>query len=277
MASVLIGGTVLLVGCTAKVPGVATAPPTPQPQPVVTRPTPVTPVRHDPLPPEPVKPEPSQPEPPKPAVRWLPRGIGLPLATDDPEAKGKKVAMLTFDDGPSNTDSTAKILDALKEADVKAVFFITGQGLKHREMVERIYKEGHILAPHTVSHANLTKLSPAEIRKEIEPLVTLIEQVTGKKPAYFRPPYGAYNAQVQSVVKELGMDLVNWSDGSLDWDGLDKNGRKDPKLVVDAVMKQLHPGAVILMHDVKSHTAEALPDLIKQIRAQGYELVTLPH
>lgn len=223
--------------------------------------------------PAPAETQPAQAAP-KPMIKWYPRGIGLPLTTDDPEGKDKKVAMLTFDDGPSDTGSTARILDVLAENNVKAMFFITGYGAKHRDLVEREFKEGHVLAPHTQTHANLTTLTVPQMRAEIEPVMNLIKEVTGESPKYFRPPYGAYNKQVLALMDEYHMQLVNWDDGSLDWDGL-KNGYKDPNIVVNDVMKQLHRGAIILMHDTNKHTAEALPEIIRRIRAEGYEFVVL--
>lgn len=214
---------------------------------------------------------------PKPVIKWYPRGIGLPLTSDDPAAKGKKVVLLTFDDGPSDTGSTVSILETLAAENVKAMFFITGYGAKHRDLVERIHKEGHVLGPHTVTHANLSKLSPAGIKEELGPVVKVIEEVTGQTPKWLRPPYGAYNQSVIDVAKQdYGMEVLTWTNGSLDWEGT-KNGYKDPKTVIKDTMGQLHPGAVVLMHDTLKHTAEALPELIKEIRAAGYEFVVLPN
>lgn len=214
---------------------------------------------------------------PKPLIKWYPRGIGLPLTSDDPAAQGKKVVVLTFDDGPSDTGSTVKILETLAAENVKAMFFITGYGAKHRDLVERIHKEGHVLGPHTMTHANLSELTPDGVRAELDPVVKVIEEVSGQKPKWLRPPYGAYNQSVIDIAKnDFGMDVLTWTDGSLDWDGT-KNGYKDPKIVIQDTLKQLHPGAVVLMHDTLKHTAEALPELIKAIRAEGYEFVVLPN
>lgn len=211
-----------------------------------------------------------------PTYAWYPKGIGMPLVSDNPAAAGKRVVLLTFDDGPSSSGTTAQILDTLAEQKVQALFFVTGQAARNRELVERIHREGHMLAPHTMSHANLTRLSPEQIRAEIEPLMELLTVVTGSAPRYFRPPYGAYNQTVLQVLDEYRLELVNWTNGARDWEGLDNRGYKDPKLVIEDVLKQLHPGAVILMHDTYRHTAEALPELIRQIRAAGYEFTMLP-
>lgn len=209
----------------------------------------------------------------EPLIKWYPRGIGLPLTSDDPAAQGKKVVVLTFDDGPV-PGTTPQILDTLKEHNVKAMFFVTGYSSVNRDLLERIHREGHVIGPHTMTHPNLAKLTVPEMRKELEPLNKLIEEVTGYKPKHLRPPFGAYNQQVIDLVAEYGQTVLTWTDGSLDWEGT-KDGYKEPKLVVDEVMKQLHPGAVVLLHDTLRHTAEALPELIKQIKAEGYEFIVL--
>ncbi|HYG60445.1 MAG TPA: polysaccharide deacetylase family protein, partial [Symbiobacteriaceae bacterium] len=102
----------------------------------------------------------------------------------------------------------------------------------------------------------------------------LIEEVAGYKAKYLRPPFGAYNDQLINYAKENGMEVLNWTDGSLDWEGV-VDGYKDPKLVVEQVMEQLHPGAVVLLHDTLKHTAEALPEIITKIKAEGYEFIVL--
>jgi len=220
---------------------------------------------------DPVPPPPPAPPP----IEWYPRGIGLPLGSEDPRSEDLRVAMLTFDDGPDQ-HYTAAVLDVLKEKQVRAIFFITGYGAKHEDLLYRIHEDGHILAVHGMTHANLTRIPVEQIREEMAPLVTIIQDVTGEAPRYFRPPYGAYNANVRAVAEELGLLLVNWTNGSLDWFGVDVDGYKDPQIVVNDVMEQLHRGAVILMHDNKRHTLEALPTIIDLIRAEDYEFVTLP-
>ncbi len=264
-------------------PPAVEAPPAPPPPAVEEPPTPA-PVPQPPMgaPPErpvPVQVEPTPtpvpvPAPAQPVVTWRPRGIGLPLAPSDPEAAEQRVAMLTFDDGP--TEQTVPILETLAKEDVKAVFFITGYSARnHPELVERIHKEGHQLGVHTMTHPNMRTLSKEDQRKEIEPLIDLIQQVTGQRPRYFRPPFGAYNQDLLSLLEELEMELINWTNGSLDWEGV-VHGRKPPDVVVQTVIDQLHRGAVILFHDTMSHTAEALPEVIRQMKAEGYGFVSLP-
>jgi peptidoglycan/xylan/chitin deacetylase (PgdA/CDA1 family) len=221
-------------------------------------------------------PEPAEPVPPaEPPIRWYPRGIGHPLVSDDERASGRKVALLTFDDGP-HPEITPLILDILNERKVSALFFVTGYGARHRDLIERIHREGHQIGTHTQHHQLLTGLTRAEIIDAIDPVNKLVEAITGQRPRYFRPPHGMYNQTVLDVLKELNMELINWSNGSLDWSGVDARGWKDPSLVVRDVMRQLHPGAVILFHDTHRHTAEALPEVIRELESAGYQFVLLP-
>lgn len=268
--------TALLLSACTSASAVRPIPPRPggdqqEPAPVPPVPTPAPSPSPEPLP----EPEPTPaPEPAPPAVTWLPRGIGMPLVPSDPAAVTKKVVMLTFDDGPSA--HTGAILDTLAQENVHAVFFITGYGARqHPELVKRIHDEGHQLGIHTMTHPNMTKLAAAEQRKEIEPLIEQIETVSGKRPLYFRPPFGAYNQELLQTLKELDLAAINWTVGSLDWDGL-VNGRKEPQRIVDDVMAQMHKGAVILFHDTMQHSADALPTIIERLRTDGYEFVTLP-
>lgn len=232
--------------------------------------------------PEPPKTEPSKPpEPAKPAVDpvqamgWYESDIGYPMRSDDPKAADVKVAMLTFDDGPTK-DVTPQILDVLKREKIRAIFFVTGYSVENApEVLKRIHDEGHIIAVHTMTHPDLATLSQAEQRKEIEPLVVKIKELTGITPTYIRPPFGSYNKDLLALCQELGLTVTTWSNGSLDWDGLDSNGHKEPQKVVDSVLEQLTPGSNILMHDTHQHTADAVPLLIKALRDKGYQFVTL--
>lgn len=256
----------LLSACAAKPQAVSTQPTTPQ-SPTATQPSQTEPSK--PAVPEKPKVDPVQ------AMGWYESDIGYPMKSDDPKAANLKVAMLTFDDGPTK-DVTPQILDTLKKEKVRAIFFVTGYSVAaNPDMLKRIAAEGHIIGVHTMSHPDLAKLSKDDQRKEIEPLIKTITDLTGKRPTYIRPPFGSYNKDTLALCKELGLTVTTWSNGSLDWDGLDKDGHKDPQKVIDSVMEQLTPGSNILMHDTHQHTADALPKLIQTLRDKGYQFVTL--
>ena len=228
-------------------------------------------------PPEPAK----APEAPAaPLVKWLVNGHWGPVYTEDPAAKEMLTAVLTFDDGPSEA-YTAHILDTLKEQGAKAIFFVNGHAAQHPDLIRRIVAEGHTLGNHTMTHENMTTLSAAEQRSQIADLNQILQGITGQQPYWFRAPFGAFDDDTLAILSDLGMQLLNWSHGSGDWMEV-RDGYKDPAVLIQDVLSEtprnsnmtpLHPGAVILFHDTLRHTAEALPEIIKGLKAKGYTFV----
>ena len=114
---------------------------------------------------------------------------------------GNKSVVLTFDDGP-HPSTTPHILDILKKRHLRAAFFVLGlQANKYPDIIKRMHDEGHIIGNHTYGHKNLTQLKPAQIKKEIESTNDLIEKITGERPKFMRPPYGAVNKAVTAAIK----------------------------------------------------------------------------
>lgn len=194
-------------------------------------------------------------------------GITLPESkTLDPN--GKYVA-LTFDDGP-HPEVTPHILDTLQAENIKATFYMLGASVEEQpETALKVAKAGHELANHTFTHADLSKSSLSEIHSELERSNNLIEAVTGQKPQSFRPPYGARNEQVDQIANDLGLAMVLWTVDSLDWKSLDAD------LVYQKTMSEIKPNSIVLMHDIHPSTAEALPRVIKGLKNQGYEFLSV--
>lgn len=133
---------------------------------------------------------------------------------------------LTFDLG-YEAGYTAKILDVLKENNVKAVFFITGHYLNTQsDLVKRMIEEGHTVGNHTVNHKSLPSLSEAEIEKEIMDLHRALYDKFGYEMTYFRPPKGEFSEKVLSIITKLGYKPVLWSFAYDDWDE-NKQGREE--------------------------------------------------
>jgi peptidoglycan/xylan/chitin deacetylase (PgdA/CDA1 family) len=213
-------------------------------------------------------------------ARWVINTHWGPVVSDDPAVQGKKVALLTFDDGPSPA-YTSRVLDTLKEHGVKAIFFVNGPAAEHPDLIKRMVAEGHLVGTHTLTHPLLTDLGAEGQRQEIGDIADIVEQITGKRPYYFRAPFGAYNDTTLAILKDLNMQLLNWDHGSGDWMDV-RDGYKDPAIVIQDVLSEvprnaqmtpLHPGSVILMHDTLRHTAEALPGIITGLKEKGYEFV----
>ena len=151
--------------------------------------------------------------------------------------EGKCVA-LTFDDGP-NEDCTEKLLDGLKERNVRATFFLMGQNIEgNEEIVKRMKAEGHLIGNHSYSHVQLTKAGSDAVCQAVDRTSRMIEEITGERPQYMRPPYGDWNEELECRV---GMTTVLWSVDSLDWK------LRNTNRVVKRVLKDVEDGTLILI------------------------------
>lgn len=184
-------------------------------------------------------------------------------------AEAKCVA-LTFDDGPGA--DTPQLLDILKAEKVPATFLLVGKSVAtYPDTVAREVKEGHSIGAHTWSHPELTKLADAGIVNEVNSTVEAISKAApDAKVTFTRPPYGAFDPRVTSVLESLQHAAVLWDVDTLDW----KN--RDPNAVLQKVKEQVKPGSIILMHDIHPTTIQAVPEVIKYLHSEGYTLVTVP-
>jgi peptidoglycan/xylan/chitin deacetylase (PgdA/CDA1 family) len=151
------------------------------------------------------------------------------------------VIALTFDDGPG--EQTPQILDILKAAGVRATFFLCGSNVElHPEHARRIADEGHEVANHTYSHPRLLGRSPGKIAWEIDRAQKVIEHATGRRPRWFRPPYGLRWFGLAAILERQGMHAAMWSVNGRDW-------KRPAAAITEQLLRQTHPGAIILLHD----------------------------
>ncbi|AJY77525.1 polysaccharide deacetylase [Paenibacillus beijingensis] len=186
---------------------------------------------------------------------------------------GRKELYLTFDNGYEN-GFTAAILDVLKDKQVPAAFFVTGHYVTDQpQLIKRMSDEGHIIGNHSWSHPDMTQISDQQIRTELSRVRQKVTEVTGKSDmSYLRPPRGIFNDRVLAVSKEEGYTSVFWSAAYKDWD---IKAQKGAEYAYGSVVKQLHPGAVLLLHSVSSDNAHALGRIIDEARRQGYVFKSL--
>ncbi|MHC6594034.1 polysaccharide deacetylase family protein [Arthrobacter sp. C152] len=174
---------------------------------------------------------------------------------------------LTYDDGP-DPRTTPQLLSILQEKNAQATFFMTGSNATTTPgTAKQVADAGHAIGNHTFSHPYLTKLTAAAIRSEMDRTDAAIRAATGSSPTFMRPPYGAADAAVQATV---GKPLILWAVDSLDWQS------RNPAAFVPKVLKEVTPGAIVLMHDVDATTIAGQQELITNLQAQGYQLVTVP-
>lgn len=180
---------------------------------------------------------------------------------------------LTFDEGYEN-GHTAEILDVLKEKNVPAVFFITGDYLdRSPELVQRMIDEGHSVGNHTENHPSMPSLSVEETVSEINTLGQRVEEEFGYQMNLFRPPKGEFSERSLAITEEQGYETVFWSFAYADWD---PDNQPDTDYALNILTERLHPGAIYLLHAVSSVNAEILGDWIDNARADGYEFALLP-
>ncbi|HEY5949751.1 MAG TPA: polysaccharide deacetylase family protein [Kofleriaceae bacterium] len=195
---------------------------------------------------------------------------GWPSPAAGPTMTGDPELIFTFDDGP-NKDLTPLVLDTLAKHHIHAVFFIVGEMAAQKqapEIMERMLREGHIIANHTMSHQDLCRVKdPARAAREIDDGKAAIETaVPGWHVAWFRTPYGVRCDRVDQLLADRGITHFHWDLDPQEW----RHGNK--KKALDYVTKQVGRMTgrnVLLMHDIKKATVEALPEILDFIDAEN--------
>ena len=183
-----------------------------------------------------------------------------------------KYVYLTFDEG-YEAGYTSKILDVLKENNVKAAFFITGHYLNTAsDLVKRMIDEGHIVGNHTVNHKSMPSLNREELTKEIMNLHTAIYEQFQYEMKYLRPPKGEYSEYALHITNKLGYTTVMWSFAYADWDEKKQPTEEEG---MNKILQNLHNGEIMLLHATSKTNMEILDAVIQQARKIGYEFKLL--
>lgn len=197
----------------------------------------------------------------------LPAGVKVrysSIQTSEP------VLAMTFDDGP-HPSNTPKLLDILKERNIKATFFVVGSNIKaYPGIIRRIIAEGHEIANHTWTHASLTSRTDDQIRSEFQRSADALREVANYSPRLMRPPYGATNRHVEELAfKEFGYTTILWSVDPQDW------RRPGVSVVQSRLINGAHKGGILLCHDIHAPTITAMPKVFDDLLARGYRFVTV--
>jgi peptidoglycan/xylan/chitin deacetylase (PgdA/CDA1 family) len=211
-----------------------------------------------------------------------PTGSRFPAGLTVSGASKHRTILFTFDDGPSQ-HTTPRLLDLLDELGIKAVFFVTGQSFgngnpwerEHADIVREIVRRGHTVGSHTETHRQLPLLRNAEIEAEIALSGAKIAWVVGGPPRLIRPPGGAISKRVEELLAAHHYTSVMWAvyPGDLEV--------HTPEEVVHTFFRVLERreresgdrGGIVLMHDTKVHSLEALPELVRRLRARNCQLL----
>lgn len=180
----------------------------------------------------------------------------------------KKIA-ISFDCA-WGADYTETLLKVMKDENVRCTFFtVEFWTEKYSDLIKKISDEGHEIGTHSATHPHMASLTETAVKKELETSSLAIENITGKKVELFRPPFGEYNDTVITVAEKMGLYTIQWSVDSLDWKDL------SAKEIESRVVGKAANGAIVLFHNQGLHTAEALPNIIKELKSQGYEFVPI--
>lgn len=183
-----------------------------------------------------------------------------------PPTGGKKLVALTFDDGPS-TATTGRLLDILKAKGVKATFFVVGSmAIRAPELLKREAAEGHEVGGHSAFHQDLSKVSAADLQADVANMDQIFNDVIGHKMEIMRPPYGAVSDVMRNY---LGRPMIYWSVDPMDWK------YRNAATVRANVVGATFDGAIVLMHDIHASTVDAVAGIIDDLKAQGYEFLTV--
>ncbi|QRR00930.1 polysaccharide deacetylase family protein [Dyadobacter sandarakinus] len=186
--------------------------------------------------------------------------------------KGERRAIaLTFDDGPDPV-TTPDILATLKRHDVRAAFFVIGKkAAAYPHLVRQIDEDGHIIANHSYSHSYwIGFFSKDRLQSDLAKCRDVVYQTIGKKPVYFRPPFGVTNPRYAAVMEELGLQSVGWSLRSLDTRASNKYQ------LISRILSRLKKKDIVLLHDTLKVTAESLEDIILHCQQKGIRIESLP-
>ncbi len=184
------------------------------------------------------------------------------------DTQEKKIA-ISFDCA-WGTDYTDSLLEIMQNHNVKCTFFaVEFWTKKYPEYIKKISDNGHEIGTHSSTHPYMSKLSKENIVKELSSSSKAIEEITGKKVELFRPPYGDYNNTLIETARSLNLYTIQWDVDSLDWKDLSAQS------ICKRVLERVKNGSIVLFHNQGQNTAKALPTIITELKARGYEFVSI--
>ena len=206
------------------------------------------------------------------ANKNIPSNAPLDVKTPTPLPKidpNKKMIAFTLDDGPHKTN-TLRVVEMFEKYNGRATFFQLGKNVQaYPDIVKTVYEHGFEIANHSWDHPDLRKLDTNAVNKQIVDTQNAIFSITGDEPSLIRPPFGAYNDNVKTVVKNNGMQIALWTVDTLDWK------LKDANKIKDAIVNNAYDGAVVLIHDIHNFTVDGLEMALAELANKGYQFVTL--
>lgn len=181
--------------------------------------------------------------------------------------RGDKKIALTFDVAWENSN-TQKLIDILKENDAKATFFVTGDWCdRYPEDVKMFFDAGHDIQNHSNNHPHVEGMNVNELINDTRECSRKIKMITGVEPTLYRAPYGEFDDSLITTMDGMGLKVIQWDVDSVDW--------KKPTAaqIQKKVLKGVKSGSILLFHNDLENTTEALPEILKKLKSEGYEFV----
>jgi peptidoglycan/xylan/chitin deacetylase (PgdA/CDA1 family) len=220
--------------------------------------------------PAPIAPPTTEPHMALPADAAAPVVAGQPKITfSQCHVDGPYVA-ITFDDGP-HAQNTPRLLDMLKQRNIKATFFVVGECVReYPAIMKRIVAEGHEIANHSWSHPQLSKMGEGSVTEQLQKTHDAILNTTGVVPKLMRPPYGAFTANQRAWANaKWGYKTILWDVDPLDWKV------RNADRVKTEILRHTVAGSIILSHDIHKSTIDAMPDTLDGLIGRGFKFVTV--
>lgn len=181
----------------------------------------------------------------------------------------KKQVAISFD-AAWGADKTDEIMSTLKEYNAGATFFLVGFWAdKYPDKVKAIAENGFEIGTHSNTHPDMTKISDAQKKLELEESIKIIEANSGKKVELFRAPYGAYNNALLNITDDMKLKTIQWDVDSLDWKGISAES------IVSRVVSNAKNGSIILCHNNADNITKALPILLDRLQKKGFQVSSI--
>ncbi len=190
-----------------------------------------------------------------------------------------KKLVLTFDDGPS-TVYTEKLLDLLKEENIKATFFVVAQNAQEAPaVIQRMKREGHCIALHSLEHRHAFLCTYHYMKKDFAKSLNILRDLHCPVK-FYRPPWGVRNMFTKYFIQKYHLHMVLWNIMTGDW-----KAHTTPEMIADRIHKNAFDGAIVCLHDgceknggakgAPNHTIDALKAAIPRLKKEGYKFVTV--
>ncbi len=181
--------------------------------------------------------------------------------------RGDNKIAVTFDCAWENSNTDA-LIDILGEYGARGTFFVTGDWCdRYPDDVKKLHDAGHEIENHSDQHPHVAGINVNDLINDTKECSRKIEMLTGEEPRLYRAPYGEYDDNLITTLDGMGMKVIQWDVDSVDWK------KPSPDDIKKKILGKAKSGSILLFHNDLENTTAALPEILKSLKAEGYELV----